>query len=116
MKTIFLGVNTWDLALDVNGNIAVASNPYSLAQDAASAARTFLGECYYNSTIGVPYFQSFLGRAPNPSLMKQKYVGQALLVPEVISATVFFTSFANRRASGQIQITGPDGTVTPAAF
>lgn len=116
MKTVLLDVDAWDLVLDVNGNIAVADKPYALAQDAASAERTFLGECWYNSTIGVPYFQSFLGRAPNPALMKQKFVGQARLVPEVVSATVFFTSFANRRVTGQVQVTDANGNVTAAAF
>jgi hypothetical protein len=36
--------STSDLALDASGNIAVASAPYALAHDAASAIRLFAGE------------------------------------------------------------------------
>ncbi len=45
----------WDLTVDTTGNIAVASNPYSMAQDAASAIRTFQGEVYYDTTLGIPF-------------------------------------------------------------
>lgn len=116
MKTAFLDPVTWDFVLDVNGDLAIAADPYSLAQDAASACRTFLGECYYNSTLGIPFFQSFFGRAPNISLMKQKFAAQALLVPGVVSAKVFITSVVGRRVTGQVQVTDADGNVTAAAF
>jgi hypothetical protein len=116
MKTMLLDTGTWDLVLDVNGNIAAAAAPYQLAQDAASAIRTFQGEDWYNTTLGVPYFQSFLGRAPNAALIKQKFIGQALTVPGVVSARVFITSAAGRRVTGQIQVTDQNGDVTAAAF
>ena len=41
MKTLLLRPDTWDLTLDSAGNIAVAENPYALAQDAASAIKLF---------------------------------------------------------------------------
>jgi hypothetical protein len=37
MNTLFLNPGPWDLTLDASGNIALAAEPYSLAQDAASA-------------------------------------------------------------------------------
>ena len=43
MNTLLLDTLRWDLCLDVHGNIAVASDPYSVAQDVASAIRTFSG-------------------------------------------------------------------------
>lgn len=122
MKTLLLGINTWDLLLDAGGNIAVASEPYSQAQDAASACRTFSdsrddnsGECWYNSTLGVGY-KAMLGRAPNIPLIKAKMVSQALLVPGVVSAKVFITGIADRRVTGQVQVTTSDGTTTTAAI
>lgn len=116
MKTILLDTVTLDLVLDAGGNIALASDPYSVAQDAASAIRTFLGECWYDTTLGVPFFQSFLGRPPNVSLMKAKFSAAALTVPGVVSASVFITSVAGRRVTGQVQVTTDDGTTTAAAF
>lgn len=122
MKTLLLGVNTWDLLLDASGNIALASEPYSQAQDAASACRCFsdsrdddTGECWYNTTLGVGY-KKMLGRVPNISLIKAKQSSQALLVPGTVSAKVFITGIADRRVTGQIQITTDTGATQTAAF
>lgn len=116
MKTLLLDTVAWDLVLDVDGNIAAATNPYSLAQDAASAIRTFLGECWYDTTIGINYFGLFLGKAPNIPLLKAKLVGQALTVPDVTDAHVFITGIVGRRVSGQVQVTSSSGTTTAANF
>jgi len=116
MKTLLLDVSTWDLVLDVNGNIAVASDPYSLAQDAASAIKTFLGEVYYDTTLGVPYFQQILGQAPNIALMKAKFAEAATTVPGVASATVFISSIQGRTITGQVQIESTDGQTAAANF
>lgn len=116
MKSLLLKPDTWDLTVDASGNIAVASDPYALAQNAASAIRTFLGEQWYDTTIGVPWFQQILAKAPNIPLMKSKLVAQALLVPGVVAAAVFITSITDRGIRGQVQLTGVDGTITAAAF
>jgi hypothetical protein len=75
MDTLALDRTTWDLFLDARGDIAVASNPYSLAQDAASAIRLFSGELYYDTTQGVPYFGQILGQMPPLEFMKAQFVG-----------------------------------------
>ena len=41
MNTLLLDLTNWDLLVDASGNIAVASDPYSVAQDVASAVRVF---------------------------------------------------------------------------
>jgi len=66
MDTLLLDLDNWDLTVDAAGNWAVASPPYAIAQDVASAIKTFqlqagpndpvLGECWYDNTrksIGV---------------------------------------------------------------
>lgn len=116
MDTLFLLPGTWDLCLDANGNIALASDPYSLAQDAACAIRTFLGECYYDTTIGVPYWTEILGHLPTLQYVKAQLAAAAETVPEVVSAQVFITSFVNRQIAGQVQVTDSAGTVTAANF
>ena len=57
MSTLLLDRTYWDLCVDSSGNLAVASEPYSLAQDAASAIKLFQGEYIYDTTIGIPYFE-----------------------------------------------------------
>jgi hypothetical protein len=56
--------STWDLVLDASGNIAVASAPYALAQDAASAIRLLAGELWYDTAQWVPYSSKSSGQAP----------------------------------------------------
>jgi hypothetical protein len=116
-NTLLLDLTNWDLVLDINGNIAVASEPYSLAQDAASACKTFLGEMYLDTTLGVPMFSRiFGGQAPPMTLLKKLFVTAALTVPGVVSAQFFFISFSNRVIAGQIQVTSSDGRVSAATF
>ncbi len=115
-STLLLDQTTWDIFLDAGGNIAVASPPYAIAQDVATACRTFLGEVYYDTTLGVPWRQTILGKLPPLGLVKQQIVNAALTVPGVTNPVVYFTSFSNRKLSGQIQFTDPTGATQAAAF
>jgi hypothetical protein len=117
MKTLILDRTVWDLVVDLSGNIAVADTPYSLAQDAASAIRTFQGECWYDTTLGVPYWTQILGKSPPPiALIQAKLISAAKTVPGVVSAQCFITSFTDRKISGQVQVTDASGQTTAAAF
>lgn len=116
MKTLLLDTDRWDLVLDASGNIAMATNPYALAQDAASAVRLFQGELWYDTTQGVPYFEQILGQYPPIEFMRAQCVAAAMSVPEVVSATVYFTAVVGRALGGQVQITDKTGTVSVAAF
>jgi hypothetical protein len=105
MQTLLLDVAQWDLVLDARGNIAVASDPYSLAQDAASAIKTFLGEVFWDTTIGVPYLQQIFGVAASLALVKAQLADAALTVPETTAAQCFITAFTQRNLQGQVQVT-----------
>lgn len=115
-NTLLLDQVAWDLVLDVNGNIALAGTPYSIAQDVASAVRTFLGECWYDTTQGLPYWQEILGDLPPLQYISGKIQAAALSVPNVVSAEVTFTSFTNRSLAGQILIIDTDGAANNVAF
>jgi hypothetical protein len=121
MKTMFLNPQTWDLAIDASGNIAAAQDPYALAQNAASAIRLFLGEQWYNTTLGVPYLTAngrsqILARPVNVPLMKATLAAVAETVTGVSTAQVFITSIADRNVRGQVQVTDENGTTTAALF
>jgi hypothetical protein len=116
MRTLLLDTATWDLAIDTAGNIAVASEPYALAQDAASAIRLFEGELYFDTTKGIPYFEQVLGHAPPVSLMKAYFVRAALSVPGVVSAVAYISSWLGRVVTGQVQIRDANGNVSAAGF
>lgn len=114
--TLLLDTQTWDLCIDLHGNIAVATEPYAQAQDAASSIKTFQGEVFYDVDRGIPYYQQVLGYLPPASLLKSKFVAAALLVPGIVAARCFFTAFADRRLSGQVQIANKDGVISAASF
>lgn len=114
MKTLLLDLTQWDLLTDAAGNIAAADVPYSTAQDVASAVRTFLGEVWYNTSLGVPYFQQILGKTPPLTLFQELIVQAAETVPTVVAATCTITAFDDRRVTGQVTFTtdnGQTGTV-----
>ncbi len=116
-KTLFLDPATWDLSLDSGGGIAVATSSYSLAQDAASAIRTFQGECYYDTSLGLPYWAQILNNGQaSVALVKAQFVAAALTVPGVVSARVFFSGLSGRNLTGQVQVTDSSGTVSTAEF
>jgi hypothetical protein len=115
-NTLLLDQSVWDLVLDVNGNIALAGAPYSIAQDVASAVRTFLGECWYDNTQGLPYWQQILGELPPLQFIESKITIASLTVPNVVATKVTFTSFDNRNLSGQVQIIDTDGAINNVAF
>lgn len=117
MNTLLLDTSTWDLCIDASGNIAMASNPYSLAQDAACAMKMFLTEYWYDTGQGVPYLQQVLGITPVPlSLIKSVLEAAALTVPEVTQVQVFITGIANRVLTGQVQIMNNNLIVATADF
>lgn len=107
--TLLLDRTNWDLAVDAAGNIAMASEPYSKEQDVASECRVFEGECYYDTTIGVPYW-AILGRPVPVQLVKEELVKAAKRVPGVGNVKVFLNNLGKRSLGGQVQFDG--GTVT----
>lgn len=115
-NTLLLDQTAWDLVLDVNGNIALAGAPYAIAQDVASATRTFLGECWYDTDQGLPYWQQILGELPPMQYIAEQIQDAALTVPDVVVAQATFQSFDNRQLAGQIQIIDTDGAINNVAF
>lgn len=101
--TLLLDRTAWDICLNALGDIAVATEPYSLEQDVASECRLFVGECYYDTTRGIPYPTAILGRTLPIQLFKEELVTAAKRVPGVTDATVYLTGISSRSVSGQIQ-------------
>ncbi len=105
MSTLLLDQATWDLVLDASGDIALADDPYATAQDVACANRTFLGECWYDTTIGIPYFESVLGKNPSLGWLKTQYIAAASAVQNVVNPVVYFSGLSGRQLTGQMQFT-----------
>jgi len=123
--TLYLDTAAWDLALDASGNIAMANPPYAIAQDVASACRTFLSEVYYDTTIGVPFLGpapptnetgALLGRTPALNVLQGAIAAAALTVPWVVAAQCVISAFVGRLAQGQVQFETGDGSTLTVAI
>lgn len=115
-KSLLLDRDVWDLVLDAEGNIAVCTEPYSIAQDVACACRTFKGELVYDINDGVPYFSEILGQWPPLSLVRERLKAAALSVEEVVSAQIIITAVEGRQLSGQVQFIDVDGNANGVTF
>lgn len=118
MDTMLLDNTFWDLVVDANGNWAVASAPYAIAQDVASAIKTFQlqplgsGEVWYNGLLGIPYFAKILGYNPPVSVFQTYMVNAALTVPNVVpmpAPVCTITGFTDRGVTGQVTFTDDAG-------
>lgn len=113
MQTLPLNPTTWDLQLDSSGNLSLTDPDYSIAQDVASAIRTFQGECWYGVTQGLPYFQSLLGKLPPASYITNLLEQAALTVAGVVSVTVVRLGLnKQRQLTGSVIVVSTD-TNTP---
>lgn len=120
MDTLLLNAN-WDLSVDADNNIALATDAYAIAQDVASAARTFLGEVWYNNNLGVPYLPlplsgvvptaAILGQRPSIPYTKAQLIAAGMTVPGVAAIKAFLTGpdLRTRALGGQLQITSTTG-------
>lgn len=105
-RTLFLDPRTWDLALDTQGNIAVADQEYGQAQDIASSCRVFLGDDYYNKNDGIPYLESIMGKIKYPVSLYQRHLhDRSMLVEGVVSVNVKLIQLKDRVQSGTIEFT-----------
>ena len=116
MKTLLLDKTNWDLTVDALGNIAVGDPDYSIAQDVASAIRLFAGELWYDTTQGIPYFTSVLGKPPDVGFLQARFTAAALAVPDVASVTCSIDNLTKtRELTGKVNLTmtsGATATVT----
>lgn len=110
-RTMQLDTSTWDLMLDGSGDLAIANDGYATAQDVASACLVFSGECYYDTTLGIPWKTEVLGKQPSPGFIQQKMQEEAMKLPIVDKAlaSVFFDR-ATRSTRGTIRITDINGS------
>lgn len=108
--TLLLDPETWDIGLDAKGNIATVQNPYSCAQDAATACALFQGENFYDVTIGIPYSTNVLGEHPGIGAIQTWLENEALRLPYIRQASaIIFTDDTNRTASGEINVVDTNG-------
>lgn len=111
MKTssLYLNPDTWDIGLDGRNNIATVGNPYACAQDVATACSTFLGECIYQTGIGVPYNEKILGQNPGTGSVQTWLENEALRLPYIVDASATIVTGEERVATGVVVVVDQNG-------
>jgi hypothetical protein len=94
----------------------LADEPYAIAQDVASAVKLFLGELWYQTNKGIPYFQQILGHWPPLAVVRAHIVRAALTVPEVVSSRCLIVTFVDRHITGQVQVIDTTGASQNVSF
>lgn len=116
-KSFQLDTEAWDISLDSSGNMAIASNPYAVSQDVACACSTFLGEAWYDTSLGIPYYERILGHWPGTQLINTKMATEAKKLSYVQSAFCTTTVGKNTRAvSGVMTITDTNNNQSTIQF
>jgi hypothetical protein len=88
-----LGVNSSDdIYLDSSGNLVVVSGLDAVLQTCEQVAKTLLGECVLNTTLGVPYFETVWNGSPNVQQFTAGLRTAILSVPDVVEIVSLITS------------------------
>jgi hypothetical protein len=116
MATLALDEVNWDLTVDASGNIAVATNGQDIAQDVASAIKLFRGELWFDTTQGVPWFQSVLGQTYSVPVLQALINKAALSVPGVVRASTVISSISGRTVSGNVEVIDTTGASLNVQF
>lgn len=111
-STLLLNKKTWDLTTDALGNIAMDSTRYAIAQDVASAIKTVIGELFFDTNIGIPYYEQVFGQNYIPQLVKAQMEQAALTVPGVVEATATVVLDDTRELTGNVVVIDEDGVET----
>ena len=70
-----------------NNNLALSSGIDDIAQDVQTRLKTFLGEWYLDTRIGVPYYSRILGQKPQIGLIKGVFRDTIMTTPGIIRIT-----------------------------
>lgn len=108
MKSLRLS-DKWDLTVDGGGNLAAVTGAPRVAQDVASYERVFKGECWYNTTAGVPYLLRELAHLPPAELVQARADARAREVPGVAAVNTSLLTLEGRVLTGSINITADTG-------
>lgn len=102
---------TWDLTLNVDGNINTKSDIPQIEQDVSSSTRVWYGELDFNTQRGVNYLEIFDNKL-SLNFATSQIENQALYINNVSSALITNITFNDRTLKGNLQITLTTGEVT----
>jgi hypothetical protein len=88
MKTFAVDENN-DIFLDKNGNLAIDFNAEAVSSVCGQVVKTTLGELVYNTSAGIPYFETIWNGNPRAQQFQAAIRTAILQVPNVIQTQDF---------------------------
>lgn len=93
------------------GDLVLVSGRDAVRQHLAIRLRTFLGECFLDTRVGMPYFQQILVKDPNVSAVRALYRKAIMTTPGVtdLKALEVTVDWSTRTASVAFAVETTDG-------
>jgi len=111
-KSLYIDPNTYDLEI-LNNNLRMTTNTSQwLSCKLEARLKTFFGEWFINSTIGVPYFEQILKKQVdinNVTTILSDYIKNTRGVKELITFDVDYDNIS-RHYKYTFEVTSNDGT------
>lgn len=114
MSDLYLDPTTGDIVLVGNSPVLVEDTLSLVRQRIEIRLNTFLGEWFYNSEVGIPYYEEILTQRYNKPIVDSLLRSEILETEDVIEITSFETSFSSseRKLSYSIEVATNQGSVT----
>lgn len=116
-KSFYLDPDSWDITLDGSGQMKISNNPYSIAQDVACAVKVIRGECYFDNTLGLRYYDELMGQPCSTGTVTAAIRAEAMKITTVSNASVTIIPDQSTRTSKvYIEITDTNHTSSVAVL
>ena len=92
--------DSWDITLNSDGKIKVATDAYAIAQNASNAVRLFRNDAYFNASKGIPHFDIELGHSRAAVPVIESQMKKAMLAVEGVADAVAVLEIDKDRVAG----------------
>lgn len=92
---LFIDQDTNDLTVGPDNNLRLAMSVEAVGQHVRQRLKTFYGEWFLNTEVGVPWLDRILGRRYDPALAEAVVKAEILNTPGVVEITSFSVSFVD---------------------
>ncbi len=108
--------DSWDI--DVSGtDLVLTSGREAIAQHIAQRLKTFTGEWFMDTRLGIPYFQQVFKKQPNMTVLDTIFKSEIVNTPGVLELTAFYIGIDRKTRELSISFSArtEDGPVTVEA-
>lgn len=112
MSDLKLDQVSGDLVVE-NGDLVLTTGEDAIRQHVQQRLRTFLGEWFLDTGVGVPWFQDILKKNPNPQIVDGLIQNEIIQTPGVVELLKYESDFDRslRKLSVSVQFRTVTGVI-----